>query len=132
MAENEIWGFAIRKAPSGRNIWPNDLKREVTRRIREEGESPGDVAAAIGAHECLVRKWWVADRRQRGEKVTVEGPAFAELNVERDIPAPKVSAPASSHNDMGRIHCGTMFIEFPLGISESDLIKLVRAAEGLQ
>ena len=82
MAENEVWGFAIQTTPSGRNIWPNQLKWEATRRIRKEGLSPGDVAAELGAHECLVRKWWVADRRQRGEKINVEGPAFAEIKVD--------------------------------------------------
>lgn len=68
MAEHEVWGFTIRKSASGKNIWPNELKWEATRRIREEGQSAGDVAAEIGAHECLVRKWSVADRRSRGRR----------------------------------------------------------------
>jgi len=72
MAEYEVWGFTVRTSASGKNIWPNDLKREATRRIREEGQSAGDVAAEIGAHECLVRKWSVADRRSRGEKIEAE------------------------------------------------------------
>lgn len=75
MAENEVWGFSIEKSPAGKNIWPNELKWEATRRIREEGQPPGDIAAELGAHECLVRKWSVADRRRRGEKIHVEGPA---------------------------------------------------------
>ncbi|MBQ4823361.1 hypothetical protein J4729_02160 [Leisingera sp. HS039] len=62
MSKHEVWGFAIETSPSGKNIWPFDLKREATRRIREDGLSPGDIAAELGAHECLVRKWWVADR----------------------------------------------------------------------
>lgn len=56
MAENEVWGFTIEKSPAGKNIWPNEVKWEATRRIREDGQSPGDVAAELGAHECLVRK----------------------------------------------------------------------------
>ena len=68
MAEHEVWGFTIRKSASGKNIWPNELKWEATRRIREEGQSAGDVAEEIGAHECLVRKWSVADWRSRGRR----------------------------------------------------------------
>lgn len=59
-----VWGFEIESTPSGRKIWPNDLKYEATRRIREDGASPGSIAAEIGAHECLVRKWWVGATRQ--------------------------------------------------------------------
>lgn len=38
MAEYEVWGFTIRKSASGKNIWPNELKWEATRRIRGEGQ----------------------------------------------------------------------------------------------
>ena len=133
MAEYEVWGFTIRKSASGKNIWPKELKWEATRRIREEGQSAGDVAAEIGAHECLVRKWSVADRRSRGEKIQVEGPAFAALNIEDETPA--VEPPAQTHNTQsgfGRILCGSVAIEFPLGISQSDLVKLVQVAGQLQ
>jgi transposase-like protein len=81
VTEHEVWGFKIRRSPSGKRIWPNDLKREATRRLREDGVSPGDVSAELGAHECLVRKWWVADRQDRGEQISVEGPAFAQVSV---------------------------------------------------
>jgi transposase-like protein len=131
MAENEVWGFAIQTTPSGRNIWPNELKWEATRRIREDGLSPGDVAAELGAHECLVRKWWVADRRQRGEKIKVEGPAFAEISVGNNIQAVESSAPSCRSTGFGRVHCGLVNIEFPLGIAEADLIKLIQVAGSL-
>lgn len=133
MAEHEVWGFTVRKSASGKNIWPNELKWEATRRIREEGQSAGDVAAEIGAHECLVRKWSVADRRVRGEKIQVEGPAFAALNIEGE--APTVEPPTPTHSTQagfGRILCGGVAIEFPLGISQSDLVKLVQVAGQLQ
>jgi transposase-like protein len=130
--ENEVWGFPIRKSASGKNIWPNEVKWEATRRIREEGHSPGDVAAELGAHECLVRKWSVADRRCRGEKIHVEGPAFAALSVEDDTPVVETPALASNQTGLGLIRSGTVTIEFPLGISEGDLVKLVRVAGQLQ
>lgn len=133
MAEYEVWGFTIRQSASGKNIWPNEVKWEATRRIREEGQSAGDVAAEIGAHECLVRKWSVADRRSRGEKIQVEGPAFAALNVEGDAPEFGPPVPAhSSQTGFGRILCGSVAIEFPLAISEGDLVKLVQVAGQLQ
>lgn len=72
MAEREVWEFKIRTSPSGKRIWPSELKREATRRLREDGMSPGDVAAELDAHECLVRKWWVAERRERGEQISVD------------------------------------------------------------
>ncbi len=133
MAEYEVWGFTIGQSASGKNIWPNEVKWEATRRIREEGQSAGDVAAEIGAHECLVRKWSVADRRSRGEKIQVEGPAFAALSVEEDVQV--VEPPVPIHNSQtgfGRILCRGVAIEFPLGISEGDLVKLVQVAGQVQ
>ena len=113
MTDNEVWGYAIKKSHSGKNIWPNELKREAARRIREDGQSPGDVAAELGAHECLVRKWSVADRRCRGEKIHVEGPAFAALKA--DDEAPRVGMPLSASNSsgLGRILCGGVAIGNP-------------------
>lgn len=130
--ENEVWGFPIHKSASGKNMWPNEVKWEATRRIREEGQSPGEIAAELGAHECLVRKWSVADRRRRGEKINIEGPAFAPLCVDGEAPVVESPAPASSKTEFGRILCGATFIEFPLGISEGHLEKLVRVARQLQ
>jgi transposase-like protein len=133
MAENEVWGFSVEKSPAGKNIWPNELKWEATRRIREEGQSPGDIAAELGAHECLVRKWSVADRRRRGEKVHVEGPAFAAVNIEGEAQrAAAPHTPSSNSSGLGRILCGPMTIEFPLGISQDDLMKLMQVAGQLQ
>lgn len=135
MAEHEVWGFKIGKSASGKHIWPNELKREATRRIREDGQSAGDVAAEIGAHECLVRKWSVADRRCRGEKIQIEGPAFATVSFEgeenfSETPAP--TEPKATHSSSGRVLCGAVAIEFPLGISQDDLVKLVQVAEQLK
>lgn len=128
MTATEIWGFNIQKSASGKNVWPTELKWEATRRIREEGQSPGDVAAELGAHEYLVRKWSVADRRRRGEKIHVEGPAFAALEIEEDTPRFEMPAPAVKTLSVGRILCGAIVIEFPLDISASDLLKLVKVA----
>ncbi len=133
MAEYEVWGFTIRQSASGKNIWPNELKAEAARRIREDGQPAGEVAAEIGAHECLVRKWSVADRRSRGEKIKVEGPAFAPIAVEAGAPVVKPPSPlAITGTGFGRILCGGVAIEFPLGISEGDLAKLVHVAGQLQ
>ena len=82
MSEHEVWGFTIRKSASGKNIWSNEVKWEALRSIREDEETPGDIPAELGAHECLVRKWSIADRRRHGEKISVEGPAFAAVRLD--------------------------------------------------
>lgn len=102
MAEHEVWGFKVATSPSGRKIWPNALKREATRRLREDGVALGDVAAELGAHECLVRKWWVADRRVRGEQISVEGPAFAQVSV--PAPSVPVTPPATTAEDSAHLY----------------------------
>jgi transposase-like protein len=136
MTEHEVWGFKIRKSASGKNIWPNEVKWEATRRIREDGQSAGDVAAELGAHECLVRKWSVADRRHLGEKIQVEGPAFTAVSFEGkeaivETPAP-TTATSGIRSNSGRILCGVVAIEFPLEISAGDLVKLVQVAGQFQ
>lgn len=129
MAEHEVWGFKIRTSPSGKRIWPNDLKREATRRLREEGLSPGDVAAELGAHECLVRKWWVADRRDRGEQISVEGPAFAQVSVAAPTnPTVPPNMAANATEGSAHLYVGSICLQFPLSINEADLLKLIRVA----
>lgn len=121
MSSREIWGFTVRLSPAGKKLWPNELKREAVRRLREDGVSPGDVAAELGAHECLVRKWSVADRRVRGEVIQSHGQTFAEINIsERQFH----TAPGA----MGRMQIGSISFEFPIEIAEADLLKLVRVA----
>lgn len=36
MAEREVWGFTVKESAVGKNIWPNGLKLEACRRIRED------------------------------------------------------------------------------------------------
>lgn len=130
MANDMVWGFEVQTSASGRKIWPNALKREAARRIREDGQSAGEVAAELGAHECLVRKWSVADRRSRGERIQVEGPAFAEVKTEISA-APTAALPPPSDtfvSPTARLTVGDLSFEFPIGIPEVDLIKLVRVA----
>ncbi|WP_226626799.1 hypothetical protein [Alloyangia pacifica] len=130
MAEREVWGFKIRTSPSGKRIWPSELKREATRRLREDGVSPGDVAAELDAHECLVRKWWVADRRERGEKISVDGPAFAQVSVEPAFAPAAIQTPAAGIGSASSAHLymGGICLQFPLSIDEADLLKLIRVA----
>ncbi|MBU2961130.1 hypothetical protein KO516_09955 [Citreicella sp. C3M06] len=130
MSKREVWGFKIRTSPSGKRIWPSELKREATRRLREDGMSPGDVAAELDAHECLVRKWWVADRRERGEQIAVDGPAFAQVSVESAFALAATQTPAAGIGSAGSAHLymGGICLQFPLSIDEVDLLKLIRVA----
>ena len=134
MADQEVWGFKIQRSPSGKKIWPNELKREATRRLREADTSPGEVAAEIGAHECLVRKWWVADRRSRGEKIAVEGPAFAQVAISAPAdPSEQPTVPSSDTGDSSaHLYVGAICIKFPLHVAEPDLLKLIRVARECQ
>ncbi|MBL3598031.1 hypothetical protein JMM63_21200, partial [Rhodovulum sulfidophilum] len=98
MAEREVWRFKTRTSPSGKRIWPSELKRKATRHLREDGKSPGDVAAALDAHEWLVKKWWVADRRELGEKISVDRPPSRRCQLtclslrRRPQPSPQLMA----------------------------------------
>ena len=132
MSGNAVWGFEIVTTPSGRKIWPNDLKYEATRRTREDGASPGSIAAEIGAHECLVRKWWVADRRQRGEEVSVEGSAFAEVALAEARPAQSKPNQGTTAESTARILVDQVAIELPLSVAEHDLRKFIDAVRGVR
>ena len=128
MDVREVWGYQIGSSPSGKSIWPNALKREAVKRLRD-GARPGDVAAEIGAHECLVRKWYVADRRARGEVVPARPPAFAEVRIE--TPAECASPLDGDINQCSaKLHIGSLIVEFPISIAEKDLHKIIRVATG--
>lgn len=72
MTQRIIWGFEVKTSLKGKNVWPYDLKREVVKRILDDDHHIGTIAAEIGAHECLVRKWCVAARREC-EETSVSG-----------------------------------------------------------
>lgn len=127
MSKHEVWGFTIERSPSGKKIWPNKLKREAARKIREDEASPGDIAAEIGAHECLVRKWSVADRRSRGELVIKEKPAFAQVNVTPEDTNHLVAMPSSLNTEVAKLEYGEVRLEFPVNIPEATLIAIIRA-----
>jgi len=127
MSLYEIWGFTIERSPSGKKIWPNKLKREAARRIREDGSSPGDVAAEIGAHECLVRKWSVADRRSRGEFVAKEEPTFAPVTIAADTDLVPSFGHEKRADDTVKLEHGGFRLEFPASISENSLSVILRA-----
>jgi len=127
MSKHEVWGFIIERSPSGKKIWPNKLKREAARRIREGEASPGDIAAEIGAHECLVRKWSVADRRSRGETFTKEEPAFAPVQIAPHTCPDEIPSEQSASAGMAKLDYGNVRLEFPTDISESALSSIIRA-----
>lgn len=108
---------------------PNKLKSEAARRIREDDVSPGDIAAEIGAHECLVRKWSVADRRSQDEAFSKEGPAFAPDHIAPDLSATGVATRQSDASSVAKLELGNVRLEFSTDIAESALISIIRAME---
>ena len=125
MTQRTIWGFEVETSPKGKNIWPYDLKREVVRRILDDDQHIGTIAAEIGAHECLVRKWCVAARRERGETIVAPKPTFSEISISAEE-----TVPLDVQRSMSRasLIIGEVEISFPAHISGAQLSKLLEAA----
>lgn len=70
----------VRTSPSGKRIWPNDLKR-----LQEEGMPRESVAADLDAYGCLVRDWCVADRAVDFRKGMDCWANYAMTNFEVDL-----------------------------------------------
>ena len=87
----------------------------------DDGERIAVVAAEIGAHENLVRKWCIQARRSRGEVVSSQ-PAFAPVSFETaEMPTPLSGA------QMCKLSIGHAVLEFPATIPPESL-KLMIAA----
>uniref|UniRef100_UPI002619AED4 hypothetical protein n=1 Tax=Sulfitobacter sp. TaxID=1903071 RepID=UPI002619AED4 len=106
-----------------------------TLRCRREGHPRhqqshiGTIAAEIGAHECLVRKWCVAARRERGETVVASKPAFSKVSIATEETAPlNMSKPQSRAS----LEIGDVEISFPAHISSEKLSKLFEAARSVE
>jgi transposase-like protein len=129
MTQRTIWGFEVETSPKGKNIWPYDLKREVVRRILDEDQHIGTIAAEIGAHECLVRKWCVAARRERGETVVAPKPAFSEVSIAIEETAPLNMLKPHSRASLA---IGDVEISFPAHMSSEKLLKLFEAVRSVE
>lgn len=128
MTQRTIWGFEVETSPKGKNIWPYDLKREVVRRILDDDQHIGTIAAEIGAHECLVRKWCVAARRERGETVVAPRPAFSEITITAEEITPMIAQKPTSR---ACLTIGEVEVSFPAHISFEKLSKLFDAARSV-
>lgn len=125
MTQRIIWGFEVETSPKGKNVWPYELKREVVKRILDDDHHIGSIAAEIGAHECLVRKWCVAARRERGETVVAPKPTFSEISISAEE-----ITPSSAQKNLPRasLTIDEVEISFPAHISGDKLSKLFDAA----
>jgi hypothetical protein len=72
----------------------------------------------------------VTDLRERGEKISVDEPAVAQVSVEPTVApaAPQTTAAASSSAGSAHLYAGGICLQFPLSIEEADLQKLIRVA----
>ena len=91
-SSKEIWGIRVSISASGRINWPNELKRMATKRVLDGHERIALIAGEIGAHENLVRKWCIQERRSRGEEVSKQ-PLFAPVK----IVSPVLEEPSAGH-----------------------------------
>jgi transposase-like protein len=127
MSKHEVWGFPIERCSSGRNIWPDKLKEEAVRRIREDEATTGKIATEIGTNKSVVSKWFLADRKIRGELAIREKPVFASVQIKPDEALRAVSMPPTVSNRFAKLEYGNVRLEFPVDISERTLTSIIRA-----
>ncbi|WGW03622.1 transposase [Tropicibacter oceani] len=123
-ASMEIWGFRVSVSASGRINWPNELKRMATKRVLDGHERIALIASEIGAHENLVRKWCIQERRSRGEDVSRQ-PLFAPVT----IVSPDHEEP-STRPAMCRLTVGQAVLEFPVDAPPENLRQVIEAMKG--
>lgn len=95
----------------------------------DEDQHIGTIAAEIGAHECLVRKWCVAARRERGETVVAPKPAFSEVSIAIDGTA---CANVLKPQSRASLAIGDIEISFPAHVSSEKLTKLLEAVSSIE
>ncbi|WP_420004423.1 hypothetical protein [Arenibacterium sp. LLYu02] len=120
----EIWGLRVSVSASGRINWHNELKRMATERVLNGHERIALIASEIGAHENLVRKWCIQERRSRGEEVSKQ-PLFAPV---------KIMSPNPEEPSLGHVMCkltvGQAVLEFPVDAPPENLRQVIEAMKG--
>lgn len=126
MASVDIWGFKVGLSTDGRKIWPKSIKREAVHRVWDEGCPVKLIADELGTRDTLVRKWVkLAEARAAG--IEREGPQhFAEVKLAHE--PPRLADPSRESGSTGRLLVGGVRLEFPLGIADAELAKLIRVA----
>lgn len=120
----EIWGIRVSLSASGRINWPNELKHMATERVLDGHERIALVASEIGAHENLVRKWCIQERRSRGEEVSKQ-PLFAPVKiVSTDLKE------LSASSAMCKLTVGQAILEFPVDAPPEKLRQVIEAMKG--
>lgn len=123
-SSKEIWGIRVSVSASGRINWPNELKRMATERVLDGHERIALIASEIGAHENLVRKWCIQERRSRGEEVSKQ-PLFAPVK----IVSPDLEEP-SAGPAMCKLTVGEAVLEFPVDAPPENLRRVIEAMKG--
>ena len=67
-----------------RRVFPETFKREAVDRVVSSGLSVGKVAAELGLHETVLRRWV----RRLGSQATGPGPVKRSLAPPASIPSP--------------------------------------------
>lgn len=123
----DIWGIKVPITRAGRISWPNELKKMAVEKVLDHGVRNALVAEEIGAHDNLVRKWCIQERRVRGEDVSSQ-PTFAPVNFS-DRPH-AMSLMTSAQAQMCRLSVGQAVLEFPSDMSLENLQAMIQAMKG--
>ncbi len=119
-----IWGIKVPVSPTGRINWPNELKRLAVKKILDEGMRNAVVAQELGAHDNLVRKWCIQERRLRGEDVSSQ-PVFAPVTFSEQ--ATRMPAQTKAVLGVCKLSLGEAVLEFPADIPPENLQAMIRA-----
>ncbi len=96
----------------------------ATKRVLDGQERIALVASEIGAHENLVRKWCIQERRSRGEDASKQ-PLFAPVRIS----SPETDE-ASARPTMCRLTVGQAVLEFPVDAPPENLRQVIEAMKG--
>lgn len=117
MTQRIIWRLEVEALPKGKNVWPYELQHEVVKRILDDDHHIGTIAAEIGAHECLVRKWCMAASYEQGETVVTPRPTFSKISIaaEEIAPANVLKPQSRASLAIGEVEVSLCLTSAPLG-----------------
>lgn len=125
-----VWGFAIEVSPTGRNRWPEALKRMAAVKVLDEDRQVSSIAREIKANETMVWRW-VSEERDRRRTQNSGAPAFVEVIVsEPEPPVPPESTGLEEERPaprlMFQLEIGSTKVALPTELTEPEITRIIR------